>query len=210
MSTEEKIVEYLKGKYDPVGIILHGSHASGKHRKGSDWDIVVLVGKPTEDEQEIYEGEVLDTETVVVPLADEQILKYFENHLLHAKILFDKDGTAEDIVNRSRRLALPGRRLPEAEYRSKRSFLHRLVSRLESFEERPGEFFYHLGSFYQRSIRYWFELKNEWSKTIYEALPELEARDPEFYKLIEKLSGNYPSKDKIEASQSINNILFKE
>jgi predicted nucleotidyltransferase len=208
MSTEEKIVEYLKEKYNPVGIILHGSQASGKHRKGSDWDIVVLVDKPTEDEQEIYEGEVLDTETVVVPLSDEQILKYFENHLSHARILFDKDGVAEDIVSRSRRLALQGRKLPEAEYRSKRSFLHRLISRLESFKDNQGAFFYHLASFYQRSIRYWFELKNEWSKTIYEALPEIEARDPEFYKLIEILNKNSTSIEKIAAAKKINDLLF--
>ncbi len=208
---EQKIAEYLKSKYNPLAVILHGSRATGKNRPNSDWDIVVLVDHEVLAVQEMFDGEAIDVEAVKMPLSDKQILDNFANHLNNARLLFDnKDRIGAQLIEKSRLLASMGRELSEDEYTSKKSFAYRLLGRLESFVENDGPFFYHLGNFYQRALRYWFELKKEWSMPVYEALPEIARRDSEYYKHLTVIYSNVSNKIKLESARWLRERLFPE
>lgn len=66
-----------------------------------------------------------------------------------------------------------------------------------------------LGGFYERAIRFWFELKGEWSKPIYDALAEIKERDKDYYAKLEVLYGNYELKRKVEVAEEIYNKFFE-
>ena len=38
----EQIIEYIKGKYSPLSIILYGSYANGTNNLNSDFDALVI------------------------------------------------------------------------------------------------------------------------------------------------------------------------
>ena len=43
MTRQEKIIEYIKGKYRPQGMIVYGSYADGTEGPGSDFDALVIA-----------------------------------------------------------------------------------------------------------------------------------------------------------------------
>ena len=53
---KEKLVEYLKEKYNPVAIVLHGSRANGNAREHSDWDFVVFTTSDMNPYREVVFG----------------------------------------------------------------------------------------------------------------------------------------------------------
>ncbi len=40
---KEKLIEFIKEKYKPVAIVLHGSRVNGYSREHSDWDFVIFT-----------------------------------------------------------------------------------------------------------------------------------------------------------------------
>ena len=88
MLTEEKLVEYLVAKYDPLAIILHGSRASGTNRPHSDWDLVLLVDKDTPTEQVLVDGSAIDIEALRPDIDNQKILK---------EIMVDSRQQSEDL-----------------------------------------------------------------------------------------------------------------
>lgn len=94
--TENQLVEYIKTKYDPVAIVLHGSRANGMARQYSDWDVVILVNQDKEPTtREIVFGANLELKQIVLP-AENFIGFFFRSE--NTKILLDTDSTAKKLI----------------------------------------------------------------------------------------------------------------
>ena len=118
----EKIIKYIKNKYDPLAIIVYGSYANGTNNLNSDFDALVISARDTEfhdtsfaddvqldvfvypsrffeggfeceDFVRIFDGIiVMDTDDVGVNLKN-KVLAYIEN-----KPEISKEQIAEDIT----------------------------------------------------------------------------------------------------------------
>ena len=210
MITEEKLTTYLRNKYNPLAIIIHGSRASGKNRPHSDWDIVILKKEDINTVQELIEDNALDIVAVNPGISNEALLSEFGNVFSSAKVLSDTDNIGKDLIERSRVLASKGYQMSPQDYADKKMYLYRCVSRLMDFAKVDRiSFTYHLSSFIQKSVNYWFQTRGRWSKSIYEASYEIKKDDPGFYKEIEIITSNDSPADKVEAAKRVYSMLFK-
>lgn len=58
---KEKIIEYLKEKYNPVSILLYGSYSNGMNDVSSDFDCMVIVDEKADSHDgSVVEGVQLD------------------------------------------------------------------------------------------------------------------------------------------------------
>ncbi len=62
--------------------------------------------------------------------------------------------------------------------------------------------------FYEDAIRFWFELRNIWSKPVYEALPLIQMNDPEYFSQLRILFDQRTSEEKLCAARLIHTKLF--
>jgi len=79
MDIEQKLVDYLKAKYSPLAILIHGSRASGFAREHSDWDFAILVDKDTQVDREIIDGANIEVR-VIYSVAKSMYNFRYENH----------------------------------------------------------------------------------------------------------------------------------
>lgn len=211
MLTEEKLIEYLVTKYNPLAIILHGSRASGTNRQHSDWDLVLLVDKDTPTEQALIDGSAIDVEALKPDIDDQKILKEIGGTFHSSKILFDTDEVGEKFVERVQKLASVGFHLTSEEYNSRKLFLFRLLSRLvDAGDEHPIEFAYHFGNFLLKAISYSFQVKGQWSKSIYGAVEDIKKNNVNLAKELNIAVSNVSNIEKAETAKRIYKLIFNE
>jgi predicted nucleotidyltransferase len=68
MDKKDKIATYLKDKYDPEALILHGSRAAGQATEHSDWDIFMLDTQELPNETSRKFGAELDVAAKKLPV----------------------------------------------------------------------------------------------------------------------------------------------
>lgn len=203
---EQKIVEYLKNKYHPVGIILHGSRAVGKERAHSDWDIILLFREaPSRMKyREEVEGEDVEWKGYVLPIKNEEIILRCGAYLQFAQVLWEEDGEGTDLTHRASVEYAKGPRLSNEEKEGELLFLRHKFLGMQDNEEVSYMFLRHLSVFFNRASNLWFEiLHNEFSKPFYLAIPEIKERDPEYCRHLKILSSNIANSEKIIAAERI-------
>lgn len=209
-SIQSNILQFLKEKYAPEIVILHGSRAAGKNRPDSDWDIFVFTSLDIKGGTEQFMGEQLDVQTVYMPVKIEEFVDNYGYVLHNAKILLDNEEEfGRKILEEAVQMYSLGKKLTETELTNRTNYMSRILSRMSGSTEKPELFLLYLGYFYEKSLQYWFELKGKFSKPVYAAIPEIQEADPEYYALLEVLfSGHSTNAEKFLAAEKINQILF--
>ncbi len=212
MNLEENILQHLLEKYNPWFIFLHGSRAVHKNRQDSDWDIYVFTKDTTKtgSATEVFEGYELDVSLQVFPfeITKETLVATFGPTLQTAEILFDKNGDGKDFLNKAQLLYAEGRKLSDREIEDRKRRFARVLLRLKGSIHDDYEFFYHMTSFYPSIIRWWFELRGEWSKPIYLAMREIMSRDEEYYNHLSAIVRYGDNHNKVVALEKIYKKLF--
>lgn len=208
MDQEQKITEYIKQKYNPKAIILHGSRARGFNRSNSDWDMYVFVDNTIEGGSENHEGENLDIAIMYLPLEEYDFIDTFGTTLKGAKILYDTDNIAVNLIAEAENIYGKGRILSERDVLNRKNRGARLLERIKGTVTKPELQLYHLGAFYESVIRYWYELKGEWQQPPYVALDEIQSRDPKFYNLLLIMATDNNCNDKANAADKVYQSLF--
>jgi predicted nucleotidyltransferase len=212
MSTEERIVAYLKNTYSPVAIVLHGSRATGNERLHSDWDVYMLFDTdiPRKGFREQIEGEDVEWKAFEMPIEPNSILDVFDVHLQGAKVLWEQGSHGTDLLERSRLLYAQGPKLSAEDIKREKLFFNHKIAGMEDDKGTPYLFLRHLSVLFARASNLWFEiLHNEFSKPLYTALPFIKEKDPEYYKHLMTLCSSEQSNDeKIDAAHRISDRLF--
>lgn len=210
METKE-LVEYLKKKYKPLAIVLHGSRARGKNRANSDWDIYLFVDKKKKVVDHMWNGQHLDIWPIQVPVSTEFFVDTFGPTLFNARVLFDtKDSLATKLVAEAQTFLSLGRKWTKSEYQNAKSYVERTLSRLEGTIEKPEVFFCHLGNFYQAAIQYYFQTQKKFTKPIYEAVELIQKEDNKYYKDLQSLIGSESASAKVKTAKKIYKKLFEK
>jgi len=209
---EEKISAYLKEKYNPDAIILHGSRAIGEFREHSDWDFIFLYKseKTVGAFRELIENQNIEIQSHTAPLLEEDILDTVGLKLQNARVLFEIDDLATDLLNLSKEVYARGFVWPDTWPTGTRLWMQGRIDGMKDTAEDPSLFYRYFCQFYPRAISDWFRvLHKEFPKPEYIALPEIKERDLEYYKLLEKLVNSKISlKEKASISQQISDKLF--
>ena len=98
---EEKITTYLKERYSPDAIILHGSRAIGEAREHSDWDFIFLYkSEPTAGAfREFIEEQNIEVQSLITPITEENLLDTVGLKLQNARIIFFLFSLATDLLS---------------------------------------------------------------------------------------------------------------
>lgn len=211
MINRDDITEYLKEKYEPSAIILHGSRANNMARDHSDWDFILLY-ESTENPgsfREKINDQNVEIQSAQLPVED--ILDVFGNKLQYAKALYEKGDEGTELLKRAKELYQRGFVWPETWPNGVDLWMQGRIGGMEDNMKDPLLFYRYFSQFYPRAISDWFRvLHREYSKPEYLALPEISRRDPEYYKLLIRLvSSDASLSDKVETARNIHTRLFK-
>lgn len=212
-----EIVEHLKAKFNPQGIILHGSRASGYAREHSDWDFIILIDYDFRQKQyrDRVGGEEIEFVCYTLPIDEKDIFPLFNVKLKHAKAVHDKNGDAQRIIDLAQKIYEKG--VPEEEVTGERlaSQKHYLMSTINGMKDsidNPAMFMKKLGAFYPRIINTWYKVKKRmYPDNIYISIPFIEKEDPAFARELEVVySLDTSAKQKVIAAEKCMTIIFGE
>lgn len=205
MTTLDEILSYLRTKYSPKAILLHGSRAREDNFEKSDYDLVLISENADHPRPEYYEKCALDIGGVS---PTETILKAGQTPIWPCLVLYDDaDGLGERLATQTQ-LAFLGGPVPltKEELENRRNFSKRLIQRIQARGEDPMIRFYYVGDFYQRVLRYWCELNQRWTMSVHLLLPIIATENPGFYKMLKELWTD----DYQRAAVKIHQHLFEE
>ncbi len=206
---EDKIVNHIKEKYNPLAIILYGSRATDVAKEHSDWDIACLVEGESKSDSFEFEGESLDLGLYHYPLDLVTALKHFDGTLQSAKLLYDQNGVGEKFLAEIKSHYALGRNLTEEQIAMRHQFLLRRLKKLEQSQDNPALFAIHIGVFIERATQYWFEvLNNKWRTSLRSRLAVIQTEDQSFYDYLEKLSSHITIGEKIDIAGIVNSKIF--
>ena len=182
----EDIVTYLKSKYRFKAVLLHGSRARGDAFGTSDYDLALITGNPDIIRPESYNGCALDMSGVC---PTEKILKAGQTPIWPCLVLFDDADCLGERLTKQTHEAFEKGPLPLAreELENRCNFSKRLLQRIRGRGTDPLVRFYYMGDFYHRVLRYWCELNQEWTRSVYLLLPFIAKKDPVFYQYLQDL-----------------------
>lgn len=213
---EEKIIAYLKEKYEPTGILLYGSRVYEKTSPESDWDLFVFSDK---EETEIddfgqlreFEGEALEVSVYPTKVDSGFILETAMHPVREVKILFDiSNGLMQQIVQNTL-LAYTKNPLPINQQKKElyRKILNKFIRKVASRPDNIPYSYFSFGQFYTYAIRYWFEQHCEWPLPIYEAGEYIKNKDEKFFGLLQVIhSPAQGTSEKLVAARMIRDTLF--
>ena len=94
----ERITEYLKQTYRPLGIIVYGSFADGSNNENSDFDVLVITKDGTAShDNSIVNGIMLDAFIYPKEMFSGEINCEMYLQIFDGKIVLDADGTAAEL-----------------------------------------------------------------------------------------------------------------
>ncbi len=208
------IIEYLKKKYNAKAILLHGSRARGNPHNQSDWDLLVFTDKIIKGSGGIkLNKEDLDIKVIKIPILD--INTFISSYLLYlqcTEILQDtKDGVLNEILGVAKEKISKGPGTTKEEKDAINNHFDRMLVRLEDFRDNPPIFFYHLSSFYKKTIKYWFKYQNRWSQPIVKAIKIFEKEDKDFLDGIKTIINEDKTiNERINAAKKMVNTILKK
>lgn len=207
---EKELTDYVRRKYLPRAILLHGSRANGHARERSDWDFAILVDKLVVGEREIVFGANVEIKVILFPIEDTHALVpiFREENI---KIIYDPDdllsAIVREVTDRYKKGMAPD---SDSVRRSHAAFLRVYINGMIDYRDEHTAFFRKLGELYLCAINYWFRfLHNEYMPQVYASLPRIQRDDPAFYRLLEILSSRATNQQKIAAAEELHNLLFR-
>jgi predicted nucleotidyltransferase len=211
MEIEQKLVEYLKKKYNPTALVLHGSRANGYAREHSDWDFIMFTKQDTKPlTREIVFGANIELKQVLLPVPEDKFLGFFfrtEN----TKILHDPESVAISLLNINDTKVKEGNRFTTDDRTKRYAFLSSALDGIRDYSDKPLNLFDKKIDFYTRAIDSWFRfIKNEFEPSHYIAFPRINEEDSDFYELISHFVSMTDANDLIRTGEEIISKLFPD
>ncbi len=205
---EQKIVNAIIAKYNPVGIILYGSRSTNVALEHSDWDIVCITNSHSGSDSFSIDGEDVDLDIIKLPIDTTTLLEHFDGTLQTAKILFDTNNQARTLLDGVLVEYSKGRNLSDEKLNLRRQFLKRRFKKLTQSQDDKILYTIHVGVFIEKATQAWYEiLNNRWRTSLRSRLIAIKQEDPEFYLLLEQLTNNDMQVSLASAKQILGKII---
>ncbi|MDE2030900.1 MAG: nucleotidyltransferase domain-containing protein [Patescibacteria group bacterium] len=207
---EEQLTNYIKEKYNPLAIVLHGSRANGYAKEHSDWDFLIFTYKDVNPARDIKFGANFEIKQVILPLSDNKIKEGlgFLFRTENIKILYDKDSIVPALLTKNEIVIEKGDTFNEVDKRARCAFLKSSLDSIEDYKNNELIVFSKKAIFYNKVVPTWFRfLHNEFKPSDYLALPRIKSDDPEFYKLLEEFIDADAEQSILIGNKMINHIF---
>ena len=210
-NTEQRLIEYMREKYDPVAIVLHGSRANGMAREHSDWDLVIFTKQDVKPiSREIIFGANMELKQIVLPVPEDKFLGFFfrtEN----VKILYDPEFVAKSILKQNDILVGAGNKFTDIDRTKRYAFISSSLDGIRDYSDNRLILYDKKIDFYTRIIEAWFRFtRNEFEPSHYFAYPKIKECDPEFYGLIESFVAETEAPNLLLLGNKMLNHLFPD
>jgi len=207
---KERLVEYIKEKYHPVAIVLHGSRANGNAREHSDWDFLIFTKSDLDPYREIVFGTNIEIKQVLLPVKDIENVFGFLFRKENIEVLYDPENIVPDLLNSNEKFLKKGNSFSEEDRLARYSFLMSSIDGMKDSIDDKMLVFRKKADFYDRAVPAWFRFKHrEFKPSDYEALPRIKKDDPEFYELLETfVKGD--TTESIKSAEKITQLLFSD
>ena len=209
---KERLTEYIKEKYKPIAIVLHGSRANGNAREHSDWDFLIFTNSDMDPYREIVYEANIEIKQAILPISDAEIPKKFGSYFRkeNVEILYDPKNIARNFLEKNEEKLVAGNVFDEKDRVARYAFLKSSIDGMRDYKGDDIAVFTKKMNFYDRAVPAWFRFKHkEFKPSDYIALPRIKKNDPEFYKLLETfVNGN--ADDSITSGEKIIEFLFPD
>ena len=209
---KEKLIEYLKEKYNPVAIVLHGSRANGNAKEHSDWDFLIFTNLDMDPYREVVLGANIEIKQAVLPIDDDDVRKTFGYFFRkeNVEVLYDPENIVGGFLAKNEEKLAKGNAFDEKDRIARYAFLKSSVDGMGDYKDDSIALFAKKTDFYDRAIPAWFRFKHkEFKPSDYIALPRIKKEDPEFYELLETfVNGNVD--DSIKSGEKMIKLLFPD
>ncbi|MFZ1735772.1 MAG: nucleotidyltransferase domain-containing protein [Candidatus Moraniibacteriota bacterium] len=186
MSTNQKLVEFLREQYRPHVIVLAGSRSNGTYTADSDWDVFLFCDTKGVGGVSKWNDQELDITFHEWPKPKEWIFTNPYGPVWPVKVLFDDtDGVFDAILKQTEEVYGKGSKVAYSTGCVERlNKLDRWVGKLEKYKNDFEVRFYYAGIAYEAFVRVWFEQRNLWPLPPAQALPFIRRNDVEFWDLL--------------------------
>lgn len=211
MNTEQKLTEYLKEKYNPKALALHGSRANGMSREHSDWDFVMFTDHDVKPlTREIIFDANIELAQIILPVAEDKFLG-FPFRKENTKILYDPESIAKELIEKTDEKVKEGNNFTEDDRTKRYAFLSSALDGMRDYKDDPLCLFDKKTDFYTRCTGPWFKFKNrEFEPSHYIAYPRIEKEDPKFYALIKDFVNETDGENLVKIGTDIIEHLFPD
>lgn len=207
---ETKLVEYIKEKFNPLAIILHGSRANGNNRAHADWDIAIITSKKENPKREIIFGANVEYKEIILPIPENTLVS-FALRTGNTKILHDTDSLAQNMISQDDLFISKGVQFTEGDRIARRAYLLSALDGIGDYSDNSFIMFDKKVDFFTRMMPSWFMfIKKDYQPSGYTALPLIQKEDPEFYTLIHQFTEANQSQELVEIGNKIVLHLFPD
>lgn len=211
MNTEQKLIEYLKVKYNPTAIVLHGSRAINMFREHSDWDFVIFTKSDIKPiTREIVFDANIEIKQIILPINEDKFSGFFFRKS-NTKILYDPESIVEKILQLNDMKISLGNNFTNEDREKRYAFLRSALDGITDYYDLPLNMFDKKIDFYTRVIDSWFRfIKNEFEPSHYIAFPRIKNEDIEFYELINSFVSSNDAQILLSVGNDMLHRLFRD
>ena len=179
----QKIIDYLKEKYEPLAMVGYGSFSCGMNDAFSDFDCMIIVEqKDRSHDDSVIDGIPLDcfifTRSEVLAEDLDPFLTVYDGN-----ILLDTDGIAADLKARVRKYVAEHAAMPDDEKVFLISWMRKTLRRMEKKDDEGN---YRAIALLEESISDYFRLRDLFYFGSKKAVAYLKEKDPDGYHLYHK------------------------
>lgn len=173
----DKIIEYLKAKYNPVGLVVYGSFANGTNNLNSDFDalLVTLDGEEQHDHSQVFG---IELDVFVYPkskfIQDYDIEEFIQ--IWDGFIVIDHDGLLESLKEKTNAYIRQYTAKSKSENEHNVAWCEKMLNRTK---RNDMEGYYRLHWLLKDSLEIYFDLKGKYYFGPKKALKQMTETDHE-------------------------------
>lgn len=209
----QKFVEELKQRPDVVGIIMFGSRARGDNRPDSDVDLVVILTEGYRRAVEHRDSQNFE----IIYTTEKSAFEYWESHKddaaglwAVAKILYDKDGTIEQLKSKIQKILIEGKESIDSYQLGQFLFdaedVLKYVEYIAETDLTTANLVLTNKVFSLTEL--FFNIRQKWTPAPKQRLAQIKEISPELYGLLVEFYGEKSFKERLEIAKKIVPIIF--
>lgn len=212
----QKFLEELKQRSDVLGVIMFGSWARGNNRPDSDVDLVVILTDGYRRTVEHRNGQPFE----IIYTTEKGAFDYWEGHKddaaglwAVAKILYDKDGTIEQLKNKIKEVLDAGKKAIDeyqlGQFRFDSEDQLKYVEGILASDPTTANLMLTNKIFTLTEL--FFDIRQMWTPAPKQRLAEIQKISLDFYSLLQQFyQEQITLKDKLEIAKKIVPIIFQK